>query len=127
MNLLGGPDSYTFDEDKDLQLSTSHNVSQKALQWTTGSTTPNNPSDTGHNKQKSEGRNFYNLNSKILTNTQSAWLSEMLTSPKVYAEIGGDLVPVIIEKTTQSVTRDTGKIRFPIRATLANDLIIQRS
>lgn len=127
MNLLGGPDSYTFDEDKDLKLATSHNVGQKALGWGIGSTTPNNVSDVGNMKLKSEGRHFYDLNSKILTNTESAWLQEMLTSPKVYAEIDGDMIAVIVEKTTQSVTRDTGKIRFPIRVTIANDLIIQRS
>ena len=127
MNLLGGADSYTFDENKDLQIATNHSTGQKALGWIAGSTSPNIASDIGSMKLKSEGLRFYNLNSKILTNAQSLWLSEMLTSPKVYAQINGDFIAVIVEKTTQSIGRDKGKIRFPITVTLANDLIIQRS
>jgi len=53
-------------------------------------------------------------------------LSEMLTSPKVYAEIDGDFIPVIVEPTTQSISRHNGKIRIAITVTFARDLIIQR-
>lgn len=125
MNLLGAADSYTFNSEKDLVISTSNDIGQKSLGWITGSTTPNDINDVGNMKLKSEGTTSYLVNSKILTNSEAMWLSELLTSPKVYAELNGEFVPVIVEKTTQSITRHQGKIRIPIKVTL-DDLIIQR-
>ena len=126
MNLLGGADSYTFNSEKDLQLTTTNAIGQKALDWVISGLTPNNVSDIGNMKLKSEGSKSYQLNSKFLTNSEALWLSELLTSPKVYAEIDGDFIPVIVEPTTQSISRHTGKIRLPITVTLARNLIIQR-
>jgi hypothetical protein len=126
MNLLGGTDSYTFSSEKDLQLTTSSDRAQRALSWEIGSLTPHSVSDVGNFKIKSEGSTAYQLVSKFLTNTEATWLMELLTSPKVYAEINGDFVPVIIEDTGQSIDRQNGKIQYSITATLANDLIIQR-
>jgi len=126
MNLLGGPDSYTFKYDKDLILSTSYDTGEKALNWGIGSANPHNISDIGKMKLKSEGVTAYNVTSDILTNSKALWLSEILTSPKVYAEIDGVFVPVVIDKTNQSISRREGKIRMNITAILANDLIIQR-
>jgi len=126
MNLLGGADSYTFSSTKDLIMATTSEEGQKALSWAIGSTTPNNKSDIGSMKLKSEAKKSYELNTKILTNTEALWLSELLVSPKVYAELDNTLIPVIVQPTTQSISRHTGKIRMPIVVTLANDLIIQR-
>lgn len=126
MNLLGGADSYTFNSEKDLILSTSSDRSQKALKWQIGSTTPHDVSDVGNFKIKSEGSTAYSLTSRFLTNQEATWLGELLTSPKVYAEIDGNFVPVIIEDTQQSIDRHSGKIKYSIVATLSNDLIIQR-
>jgi hypothetical protein len=126
MNLLGGTDSYTFSSEKDLQLTTSSDRAQRSLSWEIGSLTPHSISDVGNFKIKSEGSTAYQLVSKFLTNTEATWLMELLTSPKVYAEINGDFVPVIIEDTSQSIDRQNGKIQYSITATLANDLIIQR-
>jgi len=126
MNLLGGSDSYTFSSEKDLVLTTSSDRSQKALKWEIGSTTPHDISDVVNFKIKSEGSTAYNLTSKFLTNQEATWLGELLTSPKVYAEIDGNFVPVIIEDTSQSIDRHQGKIKYSIVATLSNDLIIQR-
>ena len=126
MNLLGGADSYTFSSTKDLIMSTTSEEGQKALSWVIGSTTPNDKSDIGSMKLKSEAKKSYELNTKILTNTEALWLSELLVSPKVYAELDNTLIPVIVQPTTQSISRHTGKIRMPITVTLANDLIIQR-
>lgn len=127
MNLLGGPDSYTFKYDKDLVLSTSYDSGEKALTWGIGSANPHVKSDIGKMKLKSEGTTAYNVTSDILTNDKATWLSEILTSPKVYAELDGSFIPVIIEKTSQSISRREGKIRMNITAILANDLIIQRT
>ena len=126
MNLLGGSDSYTFSSTKDFIMSTTSEEGEKALSWVIGSTTPNDKSDIGSMKLKSEAKKSYELNTKILTNTEALWLSELLVSPKVYAELDNTLIPVIVQPTTQSISRHTGKIRIPITVTLANDLIIQR-
>ena len=50
----------------------------------------------------------------------------LLMSTKVYAEINGEFIPVIIEDTEQDTTTESGFIRYEITAALANDLIIQR-
>lgn len=126
MNLLGGSDSYTFSSTKDLIMATTAEEGEKALTWAIGSTTPNNKSDIGSMKLKSEAKKSYELNTKILSNSEASWLSELLVSPKVYAELDNTLIPVIVQPTTQSISRHTGKIRMPIVVTLANDLIIQR-
>ena len=126
MNLLGGSDSYTFSSTKDLIITTTAEEGEKALTWAIGSTTPNNKSDIGSMKLKSEAKKSYELNTKILSNSEASWLSELLVSPKVYAELDNTLIPVIVQPTTQSISRHTGKIRMPIVVTLANDLIIQR-
>ena len=126
LNLLGGADSYTFSSTKDLIMATTAEQGEKALSWAIGSTTPNNKSDVGAMKLKSEAKKSFELNTKILTNTEASWLSELLVSPKVYAELDGTLIPVIVQPTVQSISRHTGKIRMPIVVTLANDLIIQR-
>lgn len=126
LNLLGGADSYTFSSTKDLIMTTTAEEGEKALTWAIGSTTPNNKSDIGSMKLKSEAKKSYELNTKILSNAEASWLSELLVSPKVYAELDNTLIPVIVQPTTQSISRHTGKIRMPITVTLANDLIIQR-
>jgi hypothetical protein len=126
MNLLGGPDSYTFKYNKDLILSTSYDTGEKALNWVIGSSNPHDISDIGKMKLKSQGVTSYNVTTDILTNSKALWLSEILTSPKVYAELNGEFVPVLIDKTNQSISRNEGKIRMNITAILANDLIIQR-
>jgi len=126
MNLLGGVDSYTFDDNTDLFITTASERSQKALGWELGTPTPNDVSDIGNFKVKSTAKKSYRLSSKILTNTEATWLNELLTSPKVYAEIDGQFISVIVRDTEQSTKRTTGKIPYNIIATIANDPIIQR-
>ena len=126
MNLLGGTDSYTFNSEKAISLKTESSQAEKALSWEIGSATPHNASDVGRFKIKSEATPSISLKSKILTNTEATWLSELLTSPKVYAFIEGEFVPVIITDTEQIISRHTGKIRYEVTAQLANDWIIQR-
>jgi hypothetical protein len=126
VNLLGGLDSYTFDCEKALSIKTSSNRSQKALSYESGALVPDLITDIGNFKTDSKASESYKLKSKFLTNQQAAFLSELLTSTKVYAEINGQFIPVIIEDTQQDTTTESGFIRYEITATLANDLIIQR-
>ncbi len=126
MNLLGGTDSYTFNSEKALNLSATSSQAEKALGWEIGSATPHDVNDVGKFKFKSEGSTQYIVKSRFLTNDEALWLSELLTSPKVYAQLDGELIPVIVEPTQQVITRHQGKIQYEIEVSLANDLIIQR-
>jgi len=126
LNMLGGLDSYTFDSEKALSIKTKSNRSQKALSYEAGALIPDLITDIGNFKTNSKASESYKLKSKFLTNQQAAFLSELLTSTKVYAEINSQFIPVIIEDTQQDTTTESGFIRYEITATLANDLIIQR-
>ena len=126
INMLGGLDSYTFNSQKELNLKAESTEAQKALNYTAGSSAPDLTTDSGSFKTKSTGSNSYKVKSRFLTNEKAAWLSELLTSPKVYAEIDGDFIPVIIQNKEQKTFSQAGKIRFEIVVKLANDLIIQR-
>lgn len=126
LNMLGGLDSYTFDSEKALSITTKSGRSQKALTYESGALIPDLITDIGNFKTNSKASESYKLKSKFLTNQHAAFLSELLTSTKVYAEINGQFIPVIIEDTQQDTTTESGFIRYEITATLANDLIIQR-
>jgi len=126
MNYLGGTDSYKFDGTKDFFIKTESSVTEKALGWVIGSLDPHLISDVGKSKFRSKARQFYKLKSKILTITEAEWLKELLSSPKVYADINGEFVPVIVEDGEFKIFGDKGKIQLEITVSLANDLIIQR-
>lgn len=126
INMLGGLDSYTFDSEKALSIKTKSSKSQKALSYEAGALIPDLITDIGNFKTNSKASESYKLKSKFLTNQKAAFLSELLTSTKVYAEINGQFIPVIIEDTQQDTTTESGFIRYEITAALANDLIIQR-
>lgn len=126
LNMLGGLDSYTFDSEKALSITTKSSRSQKALAYESGALVPDLITDIGNFKTNSKASESYKLKSKFLTNQKAAFLSELLTSTKVYAEINGQFIPVIIEDTVQDTTTESGFIRYEITAALANDLIIQR-
>jgi len=126
LNMLGGLDSYTFDSEKALSITTKSSRSQKALSYESGALVPDLITDIGNFKTNSKASESYKLKSKFLNNQQAAFLSELLTSTKVYAEINGQFIPVIIEDTVQDTTTESGFIRYEITAALANDLIIQR-
>jgi len=126
MNYLGGTDSYTFDGAKDFFIKTESSVTEKALGWVIGSLDPHLISDVGKSKFRSKARQFYKLKSKILTITEAEWLKQLLSSPKVYADINGEFVPVIVEDGEFKIFGDKGKIQLEITVSLANDLIIQR-
>ena len=126
LNLLGGVDSYTFNSEKDLKIQTNSQTGRKSLNFSTGELVPHQKEDFGGFKYNSKASTAYELRSKFLSNTDALWLSDLLVSPKVYAEIDGALVPVIIEDAEQSISKESGFIRYGITARLANDLIIQR-
>ena len=126
LNLLGGVDSYTFNSEKDYQIKTNSETGRKSLTWAIGSIDPFPVSDFGGFKYNSQASSSFKLRSKYLSNADSTWLQDLLVSPKVYVDLDGQLVPVIIEDTEQSIDRQNGRIRYEITAKMANDYIIQR-
>lgn len=126
LNLLGGVDSYTFNSVKDYKIKTNSETGKKSLEFSAGEQSPQSVSDYGSYKYNSQASTAFSLQSKFLTNADATWLQDLLVSPKVYVEIDGDLVPVLIEDTEQSIDRHNGRIRYEITVKMANDLIIQR-
>lgn len=128
LNLLGGIDSYTFSNSKDLQISTSSERGKQALGWNIGSTNPHKTSSEGLYKFNSTSKEQYLISSGLLKNSDALWLSELLASPKVYIDIDNTytLVACTVEDTTQSITRNESKIRYNLILTLSNDRINHR-
>jgi hypothetical protein len=126
LNLLGGVDSYTFNSEKELVISTEYDTAQGALSWDVAKAVPDNKQDVGNFKYNSRASSKYNLLSLYLTNDEATWLSELFMSTKVYAAIDGVFIPVVIDKTETSIARHNGKIRLRVVAILSNDYIIPR-
>lgn len=128
MNLLGGIDSYTFKFDKDLQISTKSESGKQALGWNIGSTSPHKASSEGLYKYNSTTKEQYLLSSDLLKNSDALWLSELLGSPKVYIDVDNSftLIACKVGDTTQSMSRNEGKIRYNITVTLSNNRINHR-
>ena len=126
LNLLGGVDSYTFDSEKSLLISTDYTSALGSLSWDAGKAIPDSKQDVGAFKYNSQASSRYDVVSKILTNEQSIWLSELFMSTKVYIELNGVFVPVVIDKKTSQISRHQGKIRIQVTAFLSNDYIIPR-
>jgi len=128
MNRLGGIDSFTFDDSKDLQEITQSQRGKQALGWNTGSTAPHKTSSQGTYKYDSQSIQQYLISAILLKNSQALWLSELLSSSKVYIDIDNTftLVSCTVQDTTQSITRNDGKIPYNLILTLSNNPINPR-
>ncbi|OED34704.1 hypothetical protein AB832_06945 [Flavobacteriaceae bacterium (ex Bugula neritina AB1)] len=126
LNLNGGVDSYTFDFSKTKSTATTSDRGQQALNWGIGSLTPHKVTAQGNFKYNSQATQKYTIESKLLNNTVATWLEDLLYSTKVYADIDGEFVPVIIENKEQATQVSKGKIRYSLEVTLSNNPIIPR-
>ena len=128
LNKLGGIDSFTFDDAKDLQKTTTSENGKQALGWTIGSTSPHKTSSEGLFKYNSQSVLKYLITTRFLSNQEAAWLSDLLDSPKVYIDVDNSytLVACKVEDKTQSITRNDGKIKYSLVLTLSNNEINHR-
>jgi len=128
LNRLGGVDSFTFDDAKDLQESTSSENGKQALGWVIGGTSPHKASSEGLFKYNSQSVQQYLIRTKFLSNNEALWLSDLLSSVKVYIDIDNTftLVACKVEDTGQSITRNDGKIKYSLVLTLSNNPINHR-
>ena len=128
LNRLGGIDSFTFDDAKDLRETTTSDSGKQALGWGIGSTSPHKASSEGTFKYNSQSIQQYLVTTRFLSNNEALWLSELLSSPKVYIDVDNSfqLVACTVQDTTQSITRNDGKIKYNLVLTLSNDPINHR-
>jgi hypothetical protein len=128
MNRLGGIDSFTFDDAKDLRETTTSERGKKALGWVIGGTSPHKTSSEGLFKYNSQSIQQYLVTTRFLTNNEALWLSELLSSSKVYIDVDNTftLVACTVQDTTQSITRNDGKIKYSLVLTLSNNPINHR-
>lgn len=131
MNLLGGADAYTFTSLRVKSIETKSALAQKPLGWDFTLASPHNPSDKGRFKIDSQADEVYQVESTFLEPDEAQWLCELLSSPEVYLEQGGDLIALTIDDTTQELeTTDTGAIqlvRFSVTFRLSNGRVVQRA
>lgn len=128
LNKLGGIDSFTFDDAKDLQKTTTSENGKQALGWIIGGGNPHKTSSEGLFKYNSQSVLKYLITTRFLTNQEAAWLSDVLDSPKVYIDVDNSftLVACKVEDKTQSITRNDGKIKYSLVLTLSNNEINHR-
>jgi len=117
-------DNYTFQGVRTEELQTKSERSQKALNWTIGNASPSQKEDGGMMKFKSQATESISITSKFLSNSEATWLKELLYSPKVYAQIDGEIVPVLIEDAEQVTNDPNGFIQYKFKVTLSNQTII---
>ena len=130
-NLLGGADAYTFKSLRIVSVETKSGRAQKPLGWDFTLPSPHNVSDKGRFKIDSQADDIYQIESTFLEPDAAQWLCELLSSPEVYLEQGGDLLAIVIDDTTQEIeTSETSAIqlvRFSVTFRLANSRVIQRA
>lgn len=128
LNKVGGVDSFTFEDGKDFQVVTSSQRGKQALGWNIGSTSPHKASSEGLYKYDSMSIEQYLVSATLLKNSEALFLSDLLSSPKVYIDIDNtfELVACVVEDITQSVTRNDGKIPYNLLITLSNNPINHR-
>ena len=124
--ILNGAESYTFTANIIKRLQVTNNYATKSLNW--GETLPQNDvSDKGAFKISADGSQLYELQSDILTQSESEWLKTLLTSPEVYIETSAGLMAAVIETAEQEVMNSNGDMQLTVTARLSNNIISQIS
>ena len=131
MNRLGGTDAYTFKALGERSQTTKSSTAQKPLSWDFLSSTPHNINDKGSFKIDSQATINRTLESTPIAVETADWLSELASSPEVYMETTGGLVPVLIDDLEQvlETNRSNGLmlVNFAIKSPEANERIVQQN
>lgn len=107
-NLLGGGDSFTFKLVKVKRLDASFSSGQRPLAWA-GGATPHSVSSKGAFRLASDGVLIREAETGPLSESDAAWLSELLLSNEVYRETAAGLVPVVVRSTRGDISRAGGR------------------
>ena len=63
------------------------------------------------------------ISSEFVTNSQAAWIAVVNSSSNVWVKEGDDLIPIVMREFDME-TNSKDLIRYKIRYTLANKLIV---
>lgn len=119
LNLLGGYDQFTFTGDYKETIRSRVTTYEKNLPVSFESV------DRGTAVIKNDSYKEIETFSELIPSSRSEWVSELLSSPEVYIESGGELVPIVII-TRQAIIKDEGFVQLRIRYVLSNQRISQR-
>lgn len=123
-NRLGGADAYTFTSKKKIEEKTKSDTAQKPLSWAT-SIPPATSYDKGIFKIHQETAKEYEVESTFYTESEGAWIAELLSSPEVYMETADGLIAVVISDSKITLSENDELLNVTIQFTEANYISVQ--
>lgn len=123
LNLLGGADSFTFTNKKTRNISSKSKVGNIPVNWNYSNTPPSNIYDRGRFKIDIVSKDSYTVESKILSDEQLLFISELFSSPETYIETPQGLVPCIVADSTITVSENNSLLI----ATASLEVAVDRS
>lgn len=116
LNKLGGYDSFAFIQSSKSQT----NIERKEYKTSFGSFSSAtsftySKSDRGITNYYTKLRDSYSVESDWITEEQSIWLEELITSPDVYIDNGTELIPIVVLNGTYERKRTVNEKLFNLR------------
>ena len=108
MNKLGGGDAFTFTAKKTKSQDSKSKRGRVPLPWNYANTPPSNIYDRGAIKVDNTSFNFYEVESKIYTEEEGAFIAELFDSPETYIETPSGLLPVIVRNKSLKISETDG-------------------
>ena len=124
LNRLGGADAYTFTSKKKVEEKTKSETAQKPLSWATTSP-PATSYDKGMFKIFQEVTKEYEVESSFYSETEGAWIAELLSSPEVYMETSDGLIAVVIQDSKITLSENDELLNVVIQFVEANYISVQ--
>jgi hypothetical protein len=114
LNRLGGFEYFTFTRDNKKTVNVKRNEYSKVLPWNWEYGKPEKKADRGSTVFAVEAEETFTLNSNWISESEAAWLEELMTSPEVYLleyingysyndTRGAVRTPIVITNTTYDV------------------------
>jgi hypothetical protein len=126
LNRLGGADAYTFSSKKTIQQKNKSELAQVPQTWSY-TTPPTTIYDRGLFKIAQEVTVEYEVESKFYSETEGAWIAELLSSPEVYLETSDGLVAVVITDSNITTTENDELLNVTISFVEANNISVQQN
>jgi hypothetical protein len=125
LNLLGGADAFTFTSKKTREIESKSKVGNIPVNWDYSATPPTNIYDRGRFKIDVVSKDIYKVESKILSDEELLYISELFSSPETYIEESSALVPCIIKDQNIKVSENNSILIASATIEVAVDRSIQ--
>ena len=125
LNLLGGADSFTFTSKKTRAISSKSKIGNIPVNWDFSATPPTNIYDRGRFKIDIVSKDTYSVESKIASNEELLYISELFSSPETYIEEEAGLVPCIVKDQSIKVSENDSLLIATATIEIAVDRSIQ--